>query len=371
MSEEAVAATGGEAVAPASLPEELSVHDAGRIWAERLAGNNSAAPAAPEKAAEVETPTESADEADTTPDEGTIVEDQGDEPELPAIDPPRSWSKDAHERWAKLDRETQEYLVARDSEDQKAIKRSLNEAAEQRKAVEAEKKAIEVERERYLKAVSSDIESKEAEIANRFTHIKSMADVNFLAQRALELANTGNPDDMTASQQVQAYIQAWNDAQTDLAVLKANKAEADQRQTKEEQTRRTSYEQEQNLRLAELVPEMKDEAKETALRDKAIKMLTDDLTRETLAEWWGTKTGHEILTHASIQKLIVDGLRYRELQKAPPKAATKPVPPVQKPGIAQNVGDSASERIRTLQKQFERDPTVENATALRLARSRR
>src|SRR5438105_4945226 len=71
-------------------------------------------------------------EADAeSPEKETAAEDQETEPEVPAIEPPRSWSKEAHERWSKLDRETQEFLAARDSEDQKAIKRSFNEAAEQ------------------------------------------------------------------------------------------------------------------------------------------------------------------------------------------------------------------------------------------------
>jgi hypothetical protein len=234
MTEETGAsATGSEAVAtaPAELPEQLSVNDAGRIWADRLAGKSSEPPAAPEKAAAVEAPKESADEADATPDEGTIAEDKGDEPELPAIKPPMSWSKDAHDRWSKLDRETQEFLAARDSEDQKAIKRSLNEAAEQRKAAEADKKAVETERERYLKAAASDIEAKEADISRRFPHIKSMEDVTFLANEAVRLANSSDAGEREQSGVVQAYLQAWRLAQDDIAVTKASKAEAEQRQT--------------------------------------------------------------------------------------------------------------------------------------------
>jgi hypothetical protein len=272
------------------------------------------------------------------PTRGRSQRTKGIEPELPAIEPPRSWSKDAHDRWSKLDRETQEFLAARDSEDQKAIKRSLNEAAEQRKAAEADKKAVETERERYLKAASSDIEAKEADISRRFPHIKSMADVTFLANEAVRLANSGILMIMTSSQQVQAYLQAWRVAQDDIAVTKTSKVEAEQRQTKDEQTRRQNYELEQNKRLAELVPEMTDPDKGRALRDKAVKMLTDDLEipGETLSKWYSDQTGHEILSHASIQKLIVDGLRYRELQKAPAKAAPKSIPPVIKPGVTRS-----------------------------------
>jgi hypothetical protein len=48
-------------------------------------------------------------------------------------------------------------------------------------------------------------------------------------------------------------------------------------------------------------------------------MLTDDLglKNELLARWMADDTGHEILSNAGIQKLIADGLKYRDIQNAP------------------------------------------------------
>jgi hypothetical protein len=70
------------------------------------------------------------------------------EPAAPPIEPPRSWSKEARANWAKLDRETQEYLRERDSEDSAAVRRGQNEAAETRKRAEAEIAQIAAERQR-------------------------------------------------------------------------------------------------------------------------------------------------------------------------------------------------------------------------------
>ena len=102
-------------------------------------------------------------EGDADPEKVATAKTEANEPEDdPAIEMPQSWNKDARERWSKLDPETRQYLLEADKRDPAAIKRALNEAAEQRKVVEAEKKAIEAERERYLKTTSSDVEAKEA-----------------------------------------------------------------------------------------------------------------------------------------------------------------------------------------------------------------
>src|SRR5205807_2403835 len=70
------------------------------------------------------------------------------QPDSPPLEPPRSWSKDARERWSKLDPETQEYLRKRDSDDSAALRKAQNEAAGERKAIEAERRKVEEARQR-------------------------------------------------------------------------------------------------------------------------------------------------------------------------------------------------------------------------------
>lgn len=97
-------------------------------------------------------PTESApDGADTAPPEEATGEEQGDDPQTPApLDPPRSWSKEQRERWSKLDPDTQTYLLDQDRKTSAELRRGQNEAAELRKANEAEKQALATERQRYV-----------------------------------------------------------------------------------------------------------------------------------------------------------------------------------------------------------------------------
>lgn len=92
-----------------------------------------------------------ADAGGTAPQETAATGDErgeGDRAEetLPPIAPPRSWSKEYHARWSGLDRETQEYLAQRDSEDSAAVRRGQNEAAEARKKAEADSASIAAER---------------------------------------------------------------------------------------------------------------------------------------------------------------------------------------------------------------------------------
>jgi hypothetical protein len=74
---------------------------------------------------------------------------QPNRPNLPPIEPPRSWTKAEKERFQSLPRETQEYLHTREQERDTAFRRSQNEIAEQRKAAKAEREAAEKVRQQY------------------------------------------------------------------------------------------------------------------------------------------------------------------------------------------------------------------------------
>jgi hypothetical protein len=330
---------------------------------------------------EQEQPAESADHSATAATESTSQEGDAAQPEkaatsetqedAPAEKPsrelPRSWSKDKADVWAKLDPEAQEILLEQDSKASAEVRRAQNEAAEARKAIEADKKAVEVERERYLKAASSDLEAKEAAIARNFPHIKTMDDVNFLAAEALRLANSEIPDDQSASAKVQAYIQAWRVAQDDLAVTRANKAEAERKQTTERETQWTQFVREESEAFAKSVaeqdrPKLKEwiEAAPTFLVEKGFSQ----------AELADLASGKEKLAihDRRVQSLILDGLKYQALQKAPPKAVPKELPPVQRPGARQPAGAAASQNVQALSNRLNQTGDLDDAFALFQAR---
>jgi hypothetical protein len=111
-------------------------------------------------------------------------------PEAPPLEPPRSWAKEARERWAKLDRETQEYLRDRDSEDSAAVRRTQNEAAEARKQAESQVAAIAAERQRtaqQLEFLSQHIQNFDPILAEGakidWTRLAKEAPGDFVAKR--------------------------------------------------------------------------------------------------------------------------------------------------------------------------------------------
>lgn len=291
-------------------------------------------------------------EAGAAPEEGTTVEDQGNEPEAPAIDPPRSWSKEAHERWSKLDRETQEFLAARDSEDQKAIKRSLQEAAEVRKAAEAEQTKWKQERDQYVAKQTAYTQALETALQNEFGDIQNMNDV-----RKLQAEDPFR-------------FQQWQLRQMELGQAQAERQANEHRLVQERQSKRSTYEAEQHKKLVEMIPEMGEPAKAAVLRDRAIAMLNDDLglSNDQLGRWMQDDTGHEILSNAGIQKLMADGLKYRDLLKAPKAVAAKPVPPVQRPGPAAPRGASQAADLRALNQRLSESGDVKDAVALLIAK---
>ncbi len=353
MSEETSAATGSEGTTiantpAADAPEAFSTNQAAKMLAELRWKRTQESPAESAEPATAEP--ELAEQANAESPPETVSEDQVDEPAKPAIDPPKSWTKDLHEHWASLDPVLQERIVARDREDQAAIKRAFNEAAEQRKAIATEREAAEKARKEYEAKLPNLMQTLQE--AGPFSDIRSMKD--------LETLQVEDPFRFQAFQLHQWKLQA----------AQAEQSEVKTRQEQERQSKRAAYEAEQNAALIELVPEMADPKKANELRSRAVAMLVDDLglKNELLGKWMADDTGHEILSNAGIQKLIADGLKFREIQSAP-KAVAKPnLPPVQRPGTAKPVGAAASERVQALDKQLTNDGSLKAAQALLLAK---
>jgi hypothetical protein len=240
--------------APVVMPGNLSDGDsfsAEQAFEAYEKKKNSPAEAAETAPAE----TESA-EADAAP-EGTTAEDKETEPDVPAISPPKSWSKDAHERWSKLDRETQEFLAGRDSEDQKAIKRALNEAADERKAVKAEREAAEQEKKGYQAKLPALMNALQDAADHEFPDIKTMADLERLSNQAHALWQT---DPFTAGE-LQARLQKWQVHQQKMASVNAELQRAEGEKQHAAQQELNAYRNEHDKQFLEYAPELSDPLK--------------------------------------------------------------------------------------------------------------
>lgn len=298
---------------------------------------------------------ESAVEADAAPEKATSEVAEVAEPEetLPPIERPRSWTKDVDDLWQTLPREMQEKVASREQDRDKELRRSQNEAADIRKAAEAAQKLADEARKKY--------EDKLPALERKLQTVGPFADV-----QTMDDLKRMQAEDPFRFQQYQVYIWEQQAEQQELR-------DAEARKTQERQSKRSGYEAEQNKLLMELVPEMADPEKASDLRNRAIAMLTDDLglKNDQLSRWMQDDTGHEILSNAGIQKLIADGLKFREIRAAPPKAIPKPVPTVQKPGVGRAPGAASADAIQATRNKLNSSGSAEDAYALYQAKKAR
>lgn len=149
-----------------------------------------------------------------TDDETAETEDgdaEADEAELPAIEPPRFWDAEAKARFGELPRDIQELLSQNEDRSVKATSKSLQEAAEARKAAEFEASNLTALRAQMDK----HIETAKTRFKSKWENVDWNATIDqYGAEQALKFKNEFEADQA-------AIVQAERDAtvakRTDLA----------------------------------------------------------------------------------------------------------------------------------------------------------
>jgi hypothetical protein len=262
------------------------------------------------------------------------------------IEPPRSWTKEARERFASLPRETQEYLAQREQDRDRELRRSQNEAAEQRKVLEAERQKAEQVRGQYEAALPDVLGTLQREQASAFPDVKSIIDVERLAREDWP-----------------RYV-AWDAQQKRIASAQQELASAGLRQEQERQIRLSAYSQREQGLMCEKVPELVDPAQRSKFEHAAVGMLRDlGFTDQELNGLYLGRADLSLHDHR-VQMLIRDGLRFRDAQKAARQASLKPVPPVQRPGVAPQRGAAHDAVVQNLTKRLDQTGTLKDAARL-------
>ncbi len=341
---------GGEGVTvvelPASTGADLSVSQAARaLQAARFKKPASeSAPVATEQQPEL------AEEANAAPLEAEATgETQEDDPaETPSLDLPRSWTKDQTEHWAKLDRATQEFLLEHDRKASETVRRSQNEAAEQRKAIEAERGQVEQAKQHYEAALPALLKTLQQQQAGQFSDIQTMADVEKLASE----------DPFRFS--------LWQAQQMKIAAVKQEVDQVQFKQTQDNQQKWSKFAADQDKLAVEKIPDLADKAKAAKLQETAAAYLDSvGFTNDELAKLWN---GDKTFRDARMQQVLLDAARYRELKTKAPVAAPKPVPQVQRPGVSQPRGASDEASVQNLNTKLDKSGNLKDAAALLLAR---
>jgi hypothetical protein len=312
-------------------------------WAKR---QESEAPAAPEPAAAepepVSTPEVEAAPPQEAPGEPTVAP----EPAPPPIEPPRSWTKEEKAEFATYPREAQEKIARREQEREAAIRRGQNEVAEKAKAAEAERQQLIQARQQYEAQLPALMQILQHQTQAEFSDIKTPADVAALART--------DP----------ARYLLLDAHQKQVAAVQQEQRAAQERQAKEQETRITEFAKREDAAILEHIPELADPDKAKKLTADAAAILSDvGFTSEELSESYNGRLGISLRDHR-MQRILFESMKYREAKAKAAKPAERPVPPVQRPGVAQPSGAAAQASIQALSTKLETSGSAKDAAKL-------
>ncbi len=308
--------------------------------------------AAPEQSEPVAEATD--DDAAPPPQEAT-GETEETEPaaeEAPTIDPPRSWTKAEKERFASLPPETQSYIVERETERDREVRKVQNETAEKLKGLTAKEQAVEQARAQYESALPQLLQTMQAAQMGEFSDVRTIADVEKMA-----------------AEDWPRYLK-WDVGQKKLAAVQQEMQAAQQRQHEERSAKFAEFAKKEDAAFLEATPETQNAEKYEALQKGAVKLLKDiGFSDDELGAGWSGQRDVNIRDHR-IQVLIRDAYLYRTQKSKEEKTRQsladkkKPVPSVQRPGTARPAGQAQLNRIKSLEDQL---ATAKGNASLRIA----
>ncbi len=302
--------------------------------------------------AEAAAPQESSQEDAAPPQEATGEATETSDPaQEPPLALPRSWAKDKQEAWNGLPRDVQEYLLEHDSKSTTEVRRTQNETAEQRKALDAERGQLEQARKSYEEALPMLLQTLQQQQQGEFGDIRTMADVEKLAR-----------DDWPR------YI-LWDAQQKKIAAVSGEMKATQDRQAQEFGTKWAEFSAKQDATFIEAHPELADKEKLSKVSNEAVQMLQDHYGF-TQSDIQSLREGKSSLAgiDARFQNLVYDAYRFRQAQAAVKKAQVKPVPNVQRPGAAPVKGEDRDIRLTSLEKRLEQTGSWKDAAELLVAR---
>lgn len=276
-------------------------------------------------------------------DEGQTEPQHGDDAGAAAIEPPASWSAEEKATFAKLPPAAQATIARRESERDKLIQQRTQEIAEQRKATEAERTAIEGQRKQYLESLQVLMHAAVPE-AKQFAEITDAQWQHLSEQNPAEYVRLRAARD--------GLVERLGKVQTELQRVSQEQAQAQQQRVGE-------YLAQERTRLVEKIPEFGDEAKAAAL--------TKDLTA-ALTGHYGFKPEEvgQVVDHRLIA-VARDAMLYRRAEAARKAAEGKrqnPPPHMQQPNAAPQQDTGKAKGLREKRAQLVRSGSTRDAAAL-------
>src|SRR5262249_27671292 len=143
----------------------------------------------------------------------------------------------------------------------------------------------------------------------------------------------------------------WDAHQKQIAGVAQEIQAAQGRAAEEYRGRFEQFKQHEAAKFAERVPEIKDKTTRDKLMSSAVEVLRDlGFSDQELGQLHRGEVNLSLHDHR-FQLLLMDGLRYRDAKSAAAKTVSqkKPVPPVQRPGVAPVKGAAQEATIKNLE----------------------
>jgi hypothetical protein len=289
--------------------------------------------------------TDSGDEPGDAPGETPASGEEEGQSEPPAsaqtaIEPPKSWSDEHKAIFGKLPPEAQSVIAQRESERDRAFTQKAEEVANERKATEAERAAIQSRTAQYTDA------------------LKQLAAVVMPEVQALQSVDWGklaqdNPAEFVRLQGVERQARGRLDA------INAEYQRANEAQQQEMQKRHGEFLAAQQKLLAERIPEFADPEKGKAIAGELGQFLQS-------RGFTGAEIGN-IADHRAVA-MAVELMRFQKAEAtrkaAEAKTAAQTAPRVQKPGTPADSCDAVSQRVKNDIGRFQQTGNIKDAARL-------
>ncbi len=201
-------------------------------------------------------------------------------------------------------------------------------------------------KQQYEAALPALLQTLQSQQAGEFTDIKSMADVERLAREDWP------------------RFSVWQAHQMKIDAIQRETAAVQQRQADEQKTQWSDFTKRQDELFLEKAPELSDQAAASKLQTASVEMLKDiGFTPDELGKLWNGQGGLSLRDHR-IQLLIRDGVRFREAQQKAKQAVAKPVPQVQRPGVAQGRNAASEANLQALTQRLSQSGSLKDAARL-------
>jgi hypothetical protein len=272
---------------------------------------------------------------------------------FPPIEPPRSWTKQDKELFTSLPRETQR-IAERERSRESDFLRRQNEAADKLKGLTAKEQAVDQARQQYEAALPQLLIMLQQQQAGEFADIKTLADVERMAREDWP------------------RYALWDVQQKKIAEVARQLTEVQHRQAHERLQQFSEFAKREDDLFKEKVSDMADDKKAAELQTRCLATLTGlGFAEAELAQSWNGQKDLSLRDHR-VQLLIRDATLWREAQAKAKAAQAKPVPPVQRPGVAQPKGAAQHAQIENLTQQLDKSSGVKALrTAAKLVAARR